>query len=75
MMPSAIGESTKVSRLIFAAKKNKKGAAEDKANENNVLGREKMATPCSRIALIDLPINEAIEKHRRGARRDHTSQD
>src|SRR5205809_1576646 len=61
--------------IDICSKKNKKGAAEDKANENNVLGREKMATPCPRIALIDLPINEAIEKHRRGARRDHASQD
>jgi len=56
-------------------KKNKKAAAEDKANENNVLGREQMATSCPRIALIDLPIKEAIEKHRRAAGRDHTSQD
>src|SRR5436190_17681542 len=61
--------------IDICSKKNKKGAAEDQANENNVLGREQMATSCSRIALIDLPINEAIEKHRRAAGRDHTSQD
>src|SRR5439155_2862708 len=61
--------------IDICSKKNKKGAAEDEANENNVLGREKTTAPCSRIALIDLPINEAIEKHRRSAGHDHTSQD
>src|SRR5439155_4799422 len=61
--------------IDICSKKNKKSAAEDKANENNVLGCEKITAPCPRIALIDLPINEAIEKHRRSAGRDHTSQD
>src|SRR5438132_14098116 len=61
--------------IDICSKKNKKGAAQDEANENDFPGREKMTASCPRIALIDLPIDEAIEKHRRRAGRDHTSQD
>src|SRR5207302_3509537 len=61
--------------IDICSKKNKKGAAEDETNENDVPGREKMTVLCPWIALINLPISEAIEKHRRRAGRDHTSQD
>src|SRR6266446_750407 len=61
--------------IDIRSKKNKKDAAEDQTNKDNVPGREKMTAMCPRIALINLPINEAIEKHRRSAGGDHTSQD
>src|SRR5436309_333333 len=60
--------------IDIRSKKNKKDAAEDQTNKNDVPGREKMTALCPRIALINLPINGAIEKHRRRAGRDHTSQ-
>src|SRR6266436_4671335 len=61
--------------IDICSKKNKKGAAEDETNENYVSGREKMTAPCPRTALSDLPVNEAIEKHRCRAGRNHTPQD
>jgi hypothetical protein len=61
--------------IDIRSKKNKKNAAEDETNENDFPGREEMTALCPWIALINLPINEAIEKHRRGAGRNHTPQD
>src|SRR4029079_4341834 len=57
--------------IDICSKKNKKGAAEDETNENDVPGREQMTALRPRIALINLPINEAIEKHCRRAGGDH----
>src|SRR5437763_2954702 len=61
--------------IDICSKKNKKDAAEDETNENDVPGREETTALCPRIALINLPINEAIEKHCRRAGRNHTPQD
>src|SRR5882757_3569295 len=61
--------------IDICSKKNKKGAAEDEAKENGVPVREEMTALRPRIALINLPINEAIEKHCRRAGRNHTPQD
>src|SRR6266480_1527832 len=61
--------------IDICSKKNKKGAAEDETNENDVPGRKEMTAPRPRVALINLPINEAIEKHCRRASRNHTPQD
>src|SRR6266513_1879992 len=61
--------------INICSKKNKKSTAEDETNENDVPGREKMTALCPRIALINLPINEAIEKHCRRAGRSHAPQD
>jgi len=61
--------------IDICSKKNKKNAAEDETNKNGVPVREEMTALCPRIALINLPINEAIEKHCRRAGRNHTAQD
>src|SRR6266567_1176309 len=41
--------------IDICSKKNKKNAAEDETNENDVPGRKEMTAPRPRIALINLP--------------------
>src|SRR5213592_619724 len=47
----------------------------ERIEKNDAAVREEMTGLCPRIALINLPINEAIEKHCRRASRNHTPQD
>jgi hypothetical protein len=56
-------------------RQNKASGTQHQPNYCRQFRNEQVARSCARIALIERPINQPVEKHRRRAREHHTDDD
>ena len=75
MISNAGIASAPVIRLMANAENKNPNEQTTRRTSAEDFGIKRLARCSSRIALVERPIDKAIEKHRRGARENHANQD